>query len=125
CVHCMASGLPTPVSHKLQEKLAERDAEIERLRADSRRHLQQLESAEAALIKAGIKMGDRQGALLSVTEGIEELAREIERLRGENEHLRRGAPLGPIIGANTIVEQEIELKRLRTQLENLHYRKDK
>jgi hypothetical protein len=37
----------------------------------------------------------------------------IAELEGENEQLRKGAPLGPIVGAQTIVEQEIELKRLR------------
>lgn len=41
---------------------------------------------------------------------------ELAKLREENEELRKGAPLGPIIGANTIVDQEIELKALRAEL---------
>lgn len=44
---------------------------------------------------------------------IAALAAEVERLTAENNQLRKGAPLGPIIGAQTILEKELELKRLR------------
>jgi len=47
------------------------------------------------------------------------LIAERDKLREENESLRQGAPLGPIIGAQTIVEQEIELKKLRERVAEL------
>lgn len=68
----------------------------------------------------GVVRGDIRTVIdLAITAARAADAAEIERLRAENDQLRKGAPLGPIIGANTIVEQEIELKKLRAELAEL------
>jgi len=58
--------------------------------------------------------------IATLTADLAAAKKEVERLKAENEQLRRGAPLGPIIGAQTILEQEIELKKLRKQVKLPH-----
>lgn len=66
---------------------------------------------EPEKMRQSYRCKDRQ--IASLTDALAERDKEIERLKAENEHLRKGAPLGPIIGAQTILEQEMELKKLR------------
>ena len=42
--------------------------------------------------------------------------RHIIQIEAENEALRKGAPLGPIVGAETIIQQELKIKDLEAQL---------
>jgi hypothetical protein len=45
--------------------------------------------------------------------------RVAEKAAAENKALRAGAPLGPIVGTETILNQELELKKLRAELDAL------
>ena len=56
---------------------------------------------------------------LRLANKIIQLENENTRLREENKKLRSGAQLGPIVGACTIVDQELEIRRLRGEVERL------
>jgi hypothetical protein len=51
--------------------------------------------------------------------------RVAEKAAAENKALRAGAPLGPIVGTETILNQELELKKLRADVKGLRGELDK
>ena len=91
----------------LREQLAAATAEIERLRSAS--------ATDTAMIQKMADWRDEAGpdSCAAIVQDRDRLAAECERLKAMLEASRKGQPLGPIIGANTIVDQELELKTLR------------
>lgn len=58
------------------------------------------------------------GSGVTITPGGD-IEKELIRLKEENKQLRRGKPLGAIVGAQTIIEQSKEIEELKEQLKKV------
>lgn len=61
--------------------------------------------------------GSQSGVYLQI---CDDCMTKFNQLKADNEALRNGVPIGPIVGEQTIIEQDAEIKRLRNRISELH-----